>query len=109
MQYRPHRYPTEFPIKLRTPSGQQNCRVLDVNTSGARLTGPRNLKRGDKVQFRILSHPVEAVVRWVTGDRIGITFRPQLRDVQVDTLRYRRDGAHPNRHGISGFSYAELR
>ena len=109
MQYRSHRYPTQFPIKLLTSSGQRDYQVLDVNSSGARLTGPRGLRRGEKVRFSILNHRVEAVVRWVAGERAGLTFRPHLTDVQVDTLRYRRDGAHPKRHGVGGFAYAEMR
>jgi len=109
MQYRPHRYPTQFPIKLCTSSGQQDCQVLDVNGSGARIIGPRGLRRGEKVQFGILNHRVEAVVCWAFGERAGVTFRPHLTDVQVDTLRYRRDGGHHKRHGVGGLAYAEMR
>lgn len=109
MQYRPHRYPTQFPIKLRTASGQQDCQVLDVNSSGARIAGPRGLRRGEKVQFTILNHHIEAVVCWAASARAGVIFRPHLTDVQVDTLRYRRDGARHRRHGPGGFAYAEMR
>ena len=109
MQYRPHRYPTQFPIKLSASSGTIECQVIDVNNTGARVIGAGHLERGQKVAFRILNHPAEAVVRWVSGDRAGITFRPQLTDVQVDTLRYRRDRGNYSRHGSVGSPYPELR
>lgn len=109
MQYRPHRYNTQYPIDIRTPGGPQKGRIIDVNNTGARIEGLRNLKRGDKVQLDILSFRAEAVVQWVSGARAGITFRPQINDDQVDTLRYRRDGRSGARRGSVGFGFAEMR
>ncbi len=108
MQYRPHRYNTQYPIELQTPTGTQKCQVIDVHNAGARLEGLRDVKRGDKVRVNILSHRVDALVQWASGDRAGLTFRPQISDDQVDTLRYRRDGRR-GRHGTVGFGYAEMR
>lgn len=109
MQYRQHRYPTEFPINLRTPIGPQKVTVSDVNSAGARLSGIHNLNRGDKLGINLLSHQVEAIVRWVCHDRAGIVFRPQISEDQVDTLRYRRDARHVMRRGAIGFRNAEMR
>lgn len=109
MQYRPHRYNTQYPIELRTPTGRQKGNVIDVHNAGARIEGLRDLKRGDKVQVEILSHRVDAVIQWVAGNRAGLTFRPQITDDQVDTLRYRRDGRRAKRHGTVGFGFAKLR
>jgi hypothetical protein len=105
MQYRPHRYQTEFPIKLRSPAGSQKGKVIDVNNTGARIEGLHNLRRGDKVQFSILYHNAEAVVQWISHGFVGVTFRPQITDDQVDTLRYRRDG----RVRLSAGSLVEMR
>ncbi|EBA12882.1 PilZ domain-containing protein [Roseobacter sp. CCS2] len=108
MQYRSHRYQTEFPIQLTTPTGRQQCHVTDVNSTGARLVGPQTLQRGDKVRFKVLNYDVMGVVCWSFGDKAGITFRPHLSSMQVDMLRYRRDAA-PNRpRGAVGFAFAEL-
>ncbi|MCK0097578.1 PilZ domain-containing protein [Yoonia sp. F2084L] len=109
MQYRPHRYQTEFPIDLHTPAGPQKCKVIDVNNTGARIRGPQNLQRGHKIQFNVLGHQVEAIVCWTSGDRIGIRFRPLINDTQVDTLRYRRDARAGHARGSVGFSFAEMR
>ncbi|WP_159087014.1 PilZ domain-containing protein [Loktanella sp. Alg231-35] len=109
MQYRPHRYLTEFPVNLRTPIGPQKVTVLDVNTTGARLIGIQGIKRGDKLGINVLSHHVEALVRWVSNDRAGIVFRPQITEDQVDTLRHRRDARHVMRRGAIGFRDAEMR
>lgn len=109
MQYRPHRYQTEFPLDLHTPSGPQHCKVTDVNNSGARLSGLNGLNRGDKLNLNILCHRVEAVVCWVSRGRLGITFRPQISDDQLDMLRYRPDGRMGHRRGQVGFPYAEMR
>ncbi len=109
MQYRPHRYLTEYPVELITPSGPQRVKITDVNTVGARIRGLQDLRRGQKIQFKFLSHRTEAIVRWVSGERAGLTFRPHITDLQVDMLRYRQDGRRDIEHGTVGFSYAEMR
>lgn len=108
MQYRSHRYQTQFPIQISTPTGQQQCRIIDVNSHGARITGARNMQRGDKIQFRALNDPISAIICWATGDTVGIAFRPQLTTVQVDTLRYRRDASRGPKRGSVGFGFAEM-
>lgn len=109
MKYRPHRYNTQYPIDLSTPAGPQRAKVIDVHNGGARLEGLHDLQRGDKLQLDILSIRVDAVVQWVNGDRAGISFRPQISNDQVDTLRYRRDARNVARHNAIGFRYAEMR
>ncbi len=108
MQYRPHRYQTQFPIQLSTPVGPQQCRVIDVNNSGARITSTAKLQRGDKVKFRVLNAEVAAIVSWATGDKAGLIFRPQLSSVLVDTLRYRKDAPRGPQRGTVGFAFAEM-
>lgn len=108
MQYRPHRYQTQFPIQLLAPSGRLQCRVIDVNSNGARIANCATLRRGEKVRFRILNDEVSAVVCWTRGDRAGIAFRPKLTALQVDTLRYRRDAQKGRHRGTVGFSFAEM-
>jgi hypothetical protein len=109
MQYRPHRYPTAFPVEIRTPSGPQQGTVVDVNMTGARITGVRGLWRGDRVHFTVLSRQAEGVVAWARQDMIGIIFRPVITDELVDTLRYRRDGRTQAGPGRVGYRFAEMR
>lgn len=109
MLYRPHRYQTHFPILVRAPNGSQNGYVLDVNCAGARLDGLHGLGRGDKIKLDVLSHWVEAIVRWSVQDQVGIVFRPHITEHQVDTLRHRCNARkHPQR-GASRFGFAEMR
>lgn len=108
MQYRTHRYQTEFPLEMRTPSGMQKGKVINVSNVGARVSGLKNIGRGDKVQLHILGYRVEAVVRWVSDDRTGVTFRPQITDDQLDTLRYRQHARQGHRRGQVGFTFAEM-
>lgn len=109
MQYRPHRYPTEFPVDVRTPIGAQRVHVTDVNVTGAALKGVDGLERGHKLAINLLSHHVEGVVRWVHGDKVGVAFRPQISEDQLDTLRYRRDGRNVFRPGSIGYRNMEMR
>lgn len=109
MQYRSHRYPTQFPIRVLTPHGIQQAHVIDVNQSGARLTGLTRLKRRDKIQLDVLSHKVDAVVLWVARNYVGITFRPLLNDHQLDTLRFRRDQRNAHQRGRVGFGFPGMR
>ena len=109
MQHRTHRYPTQFPIDLRTPTGPAKGKVINVNAAGAHLEGIGQVRRGDKVQISLMCDRVEAIVQWSSNNRVGIVFRPQITEDQVDMLRYRRDGRAANRHGSVGFAYAEMR
>lgn len=108
MQYRHHRYQTQYPISVHTPIGPQQCRVVDVNNEGARLEGSCNLHRGDKVQLEFLSQRVHGVVCWINGRQFGLSFRPHLTNDQVDTLRYRSDNTHRHHRGTVGFGFVEM-
>ncbi|MEL6681823.1 MAG: PilZ domain-containing protein [Pseudomonadota bacterium] len=109
MQYRPHRYHTQYPTKLHTPTGPQKGYVIDVNNTGARIKGLRDLRRGDKINIEILGRRAAAVVQWASNGYVGITFRPQITDDQVDTLRYRRDGRAKARFELPSHGLVEMR
>jgi len=109
MQYRPHRYNTQYPVELATATGRQQANVIDVHNAGARIEGLRDARRGDKIKVKILSCQVDAIVQWVSGSRAGLTFRPQISDDQVDTLRYRQDKRPGSHRGAVGFGFAEMR
>lgn len=109
MQYRPHRYNTNYPVDMQTPSGPQRGRVIDVNNAGARIEGLRDLRRGDKLRLTVLGQHVDAIVKWVAGRRIGLTFRPQINNHLVDTLRYRSDARPDGRRPTAGFGFTEMR
>lgn len=103
MQYRPHRYLTQFPVTVQVSAGTQKGTVIDVNATGARIAGLQNLRRGDKLQVEVLSHRIDAIVQWSTLKWVGVQFRPQLGNHMLDTLRYRRDGRMGKTRGTVGF------
>lgn len=109
MQFRTHRFPTQFPLKISTPNGPKMGHVVDVSNGGAQVIGVEGLKRGDKVALDVLSHRVEAVVCWSAKGKSGIAFRRQITDFQVDTLRQRRGARNIGYRGSVGFGYAEMR
>ena len=109
MQYRSHRYPTQYPVQLFAPTGSQKSVVVNVHAAGAKIRTNQLLKRGDRVSFQILSTPVHAVVLWAAAGFIGVSFRPELTLDQVDTLRQRRDSRNVHRPGQVGFRFAEMR
>ncbi len=108
MQYRSHRYPTQFPLRVQTRQGSQQGEVVDVNHSGARLTGLKRLSRGDKIKLDILSHNVDAVVLWTSGERLGVMFRPKISEHHLDTLRQRCNRRSTPQRGQVGFAFAKM-
>ena len=109
MQYRPHRYLTDFPVTVRAANGPQRANVVDVNAYGARLKGLKDINEGDKLQIDILSLKAHGVVRWVGPGQLGIVFRPRLSEHEVDTLRHRRDLRKGHHRGTVGFGLREMR
>lgn len=109
MQHRAHRYRTQYPIELRTPQGNQQAIVADISNNGARFERVRNLQRGGKISFYVLGRLVEGTVLWAVGAQAGVTFRPQINDDILDTLRYRRDARQGAHRGTVGFRFTEMR
>ena len=105
MQFRPHRYQTQYPVTLSGPSGRLMAIVANVNERGARLDHAIGLKSGDRVGFRLIHEQVEAVVQWAAGDRAGIAFLPNIGIDQIDIMRARLTGhrpAQPRHVGATG-------
>lgn len=107
MQYRAHRYPTDYAVQIRTASGLQRGMLCDVNRSGARVRGLVDIQRGEKLRMNVLSQYVDARVLWANDGQVGVAFRPAIPEHLVDVMRRRADG-HRNRHSL-GFAYPEMR
>ena len=109
MKYRSHRYPTNFPVQVRTGLGRQSAHVVDVHSDGAQLSGLRNVHRGDKIQLDVLSQTVEAIVLWSKENRVGVCFRPKLSSHLLDTLHHNNKKRHSSGYRPSvGFQHAQL-
>ena len=107
MQYRPHRYQTDFAVSVSTTAGTCGAKVVNVSRTGAELSGLDGLQRGDKIRIDVLSHKVDAVVLWSRSHNAGVTFRPAISDHMVDVLRKRVDGRQ--KAGRIGFRFPEMR
>lgn len=100
--YRKHRYPTRFPIQMTTPTGRITAHVIDVNESGARISGMNKVRCGDKVFIQAVGKQYAAVVRWIKDERVGVSFTPALAPRDVDALRYAKKPMTPLRHTSMG-------
>ena len=107
MQFRPHRYRTEFPTLLSTPIGKVKIVINDVNETGALITLNETLSRGHSVEMVVLNQRITGIVQWANRGKCGVTFRPHLSNAQVDLLRYKQGGHRGARH--MPHSYAEMR
>lgn len=107
MQFRSHRYRTEFPTTLSTPVGKVKIVINDVNETGALISTQTLLSRGQKVDMVVLNHRIAGIVQWSLRGKCGIAFRPHLTIAQVDMLRYKPGGTRTARH--SSTAYAEMR
>ena len=107
MQFRSHRYRTEYPITLKTPIGAVQAVINDVNETGALVSIATPLARGQRISMSYLNNRVEAIVQWSLKGKCGISFRPHLTIAQVDLLRYKSAGHRQMRHNSTG--YAEMR
>jgi hypothetical protein len=63
MQYRPHRYRTEFPTTMRTPFGSAKAVINDVNKTGVLMATSAPLARGQKIEISFLNNKVSGVVQ----------------------------------------------
>lgn len=107
MQFRSHRYRTEFPITFQTPVGAVKAVINDVNETGALVSIATPLQRGQRISMSYLNNQVQAIVQWSLRGKCGISFRPHLTIAQVDLLRYKSAGHRQTRHSSTG--YAEMR
>lgn len=107
MQFRPHRYRTEFPTILTSPLGKIKVVINDVNETGALISTSQPLARGHKVELVVLNTRISAIVLWASRDKCGVTFRPHISIAQVDVLRYKQGGHGKARQHAMG--YAEMR
>jgi len=107
MQFRPHRYRTEFPTLLSTPIGKVKIVINDVNETGALITLNETLSRGHRVEMVVLNQRITGIVQWAVRGKCGVTFRPHLSIAQVDLLRYKQGGHRGARHTPNRF--AEMR
>lgn len=102
MQYRPHRYRSDYTVQVDAPMGQLRAAISNVNEGGAQLRDTCGLRAGDPVQFNVLQNRISGVVQWATGTSAGLAFHPQITVDQIDAIRNRIDGRRRMPPGPAG-------
>lgn len=105
--FRPHRYPTETPVSVKTPAGKMKAKVVDINDGGMRLSLPQDIAVGERISIDILGYPVKGVVRWAGRGFAGVVFRPKISTRHVDALRQGVNTGMSNHQRFH--SYREMR
>lgn len=86
IKYRALRHPTDYDVKMKSGSGLQTVKLIDINSKGAQLTGSNGLASGDKIALSVMNTTIAAVVLWSGEGCAGITFRPQISQQVVDRI-----------------------
>ncbi len=89
------RYRLDLPMRVMTPRGTAETRLLDVSRAGARIAGVAGLRECDVVTIRFpdgLETP--AIVKWLTADEAGLGLPPgALSKPMLDRLLGRETAA----------------
>lgn len=88
MGYRPHRYPTTYPVVLQQGEVRQNCFLINVTEGGAGLFDVTNLSPKDEVTLRCSVGNLDAIVQWIDTDQCGVVFKQRLGTRQIEQLRH---------------------
>ena len=77
------RVPVALPAFLQANGGRHAVHILDLSSGGAKLSCPAALSTGTEVTLDCGTLGRSAVVRWQTGDVMGLCFDRELdpRDV----------------------------
>ena len=102
MQYRPHRYRSDYDVHVDAPMGKMRAAIANVNEAGAQLRDTAGLRAGDPVAFNVLQSRISGVVQWATGNRAGLAFHPEISVDQIDAIRNRFDGRKRTPPGPAG-------
>ncbi|SLN31506.1 PilZ domain protein [Pseudooctadecabacter jejudonensis] len=88
------RLPTKAPIILSARGFGRKFVVENVSSSGAGLTGAKDLRVGERVTLNFKNKSVDAIVRWAANRRVGVAFRERLDDALVHSIAQRPFSDH---------------
>ena len=97
--YRPHRFPAGASVEVQSRARRRSARILDINQNGARLVGTNAYARGDQITVFYGLTRLEAVVRWVSTDRCGVSFASVL---PSNVLKALKSKGSPGRMSLYG-------
>lgn len=87
MKYREHRWPCDYPVSVRTAGGALRSEVINISSTGARLSPIDRVVAGDRIVLEIAgqSHPAE--VRWQRGELCGLRFVRPISPRELGLIR----------------------
>ena len=93
MRYRPHRWPSRTPVKIKAGDGEFSALLIDVNREGARLRDlPEDaLQPGASVALTTSGLRINAQIRWKKDQTAGLSFGAPL--ARPALARLRKTGA----------------
>jgi len=81
------------PVRLSASLQALNCSrpvtLLDVSNTGAKMTMPEPMYRGQEVWLKVSDVQIFGIVRWVRGYNCGIVFDAPLSDRQLAAFQSR--------------------
>ena len=78
MNYRQRRFICEHPVKLTVAGKPIQAVIRNVHADGAKLSGVEGAGAGETCTLSLDGVPVRAVVRWTSGNSVGIAFKQKL-------------------------------
>ena len=75
-----------MPAFLQVDGSRQAVHLLDVSAGGAKLNCPKGLASGTPVTLDCGTLSCAAVVRWQTGDIMGVKFDQELEERVVSAM-----------------------
>lgn len=87
MRFRPMRLPCDTHVRLVQRGEERPARLVNLGSSGARLSGGGPVSPGDAVTLAHLGLAVKATVVWRRGTEAGLRFVQPLGDRDLATLR----------------------
>ncbi|MCF2870626.1 PilZ domain-containing protein [Octadecabacter sp. G9-8] len=87
MGYRPHRYPTMFPVDVVHGTTNQKCHLTNITPTGAGVFEVKGVNKGDVITVKSSVGNLVATVQWAEDDQCGVKFAQQLGTRQIAQIR----------------------
>lgn len=87
MRYRDMRWPCDHPVVLTLGDRKMQGRILNISSSGARLSLPDPPERGARVRLDLQGPPLWAEVRWLRGGQVGLRFGRAITPREIALVR----------------------
>lgn len=88
MHYREHRWPCDYPVTVRMASGALRSEVINISSTGARLSPIDRVVAGDRIVLEIAGQSHPADVRWQRGGLCGLRFVRPISPRDLGLIRH---------------------